>query len=79
MLNAYDNNPVWTSDPKRTVFREAARRSLPVSGLGTVGEKAAAAVADFLLIDMFANYCTGREDLKGAMAVAERQAKRLYR
>jgi len=79
MLNAYDSNPVWTSDPKRTVFREAARRSLPVSGLGTVGEKAATAVADFLLVDMFANYCTGREDLKGAMAIAERQAKRLYR
>jgi len=28
---------------------------------------------------MFANYCTGREDVKGAIAVAERQAKRIYR
>jgi len=28
---------------------------------------------------MFANYCTGREDAKGSIAFAERQAKRLYR
>ena len=34
---------------------------------------------DFLVLDMFANYCTGREDIKGAIAVAERQAKRIYR
>jgi len=28
---------------------------------------------------MFANFATGREDAKGAIAVAERQAKRIYR
>jgi multiple sugar transport system substrate-binding protein len=28
---------------------------------------------------MFANYCTGREDLKNSMAIAERQLKRIYR
>jgi hypothetical protein len=33
--------------------------------LGSVGEKAATALADFVLVDMFANYCTGREDAKG--------------
>jgi multiple sugar transport system substrate-binding protein len=78
-LNTYDNNPVWTADPKRTIFRDAARRSLPVSGLGSVGEKAASAIADFVLLDMFASYCTGREDLKGAIKFAERQFQRIYR
>jgi len=78
-LNAYDSNPVWTSDPKNTVFGQASKRSLPASGIGTPGERAAAAIADFLVVDMFANYCLGREDVKGAMAVCERQAKRLYR
>ena len=47
--------------------------------IGTIGEKAATVVADFIVVDMFANYCTGREDLKGAIAQAERQAKRIYR
>jgi multiple sugar transport system substrate-binding protein len=78
-LAAYEANPVWTKDPKNTVFRDAAKRTLPASGIGPVSEKAAAAIADFILVDMVANYCTGREDAKGAVAVAERQAKRLFR
>jgi multiple sugar transport system substrate-binding protein len=78
-LNAYDSNPVWTSDPKRTVFRDAAKRSLTAGGLGSVGEKAASAIADFVLVDMFASFCTNREDAKGAMKIAERQFQRIYR
>ena len=78
-LNAYDNNPIWTADPKNTVYRDVAKRTLTPAGLGSIGEKAAAAVADFIVVDMFANYCTGREDLKGAISVAERQARRIYR
>ena len=78
-LNAYDAAPVWTADPKSWVFSQASKRSLPASGIGTVGEKAATAIADFLVVDMFANYCTGREDAKGAIAIAERQLKRIYR
>lgn len=78
-LNAYDKNPIWTSDPKRTPYRDVSKRTLTPGGLGSLGEKAAAAVADFIVVDMFANYATGREDVKGAIAVAERQAKRIYR
>jgi multiple sugar transport system substrate-binding protein len=78
-LNAYDASPVWTADPKNKVFASASKRALPASGIGKPGEKAATAIADFLIVDMFANYCTGREDIKGAMAMAERQAKRIYR
>ena len=78
-LNEYDSNPVWTADPKTTPYRDVSKRTLTPAGLGTLGEKAAAAVADFIVVDMFANYVTGREDLKGAMAGAERQAKRIYR
>jgi len=78
-LNAYDNNPVWTADPKTTPFRDVAKRTLTAGGLGSVGEKAATAIADFVIIDMFANYCTGREDVKGSIAIAERQLKRIYR
>jgi multiple sugar transport system substrate-binding protein len=77
-LNTYDNIPVWTADPTRTIFRDAARRSLPVSGLGSVGEKAASAIADFVLLDMFASYCTGREDAKGTTKIARRQSQRIY-
>jgi multiple sugar transport system substrate-binding protein len=78
-LNAYAANPVWTEEPKRTAFRDAAERSLSIGGLGSVGEKAANAFFDFVLVDMFANYCTGREDAKSAIKIAERQLQRIYR
>jgi len=78
-LNAYDKNPIWTSDPKNTVFGEAAKRTLTAGGLGSVGEKAAAAISDFVVLDMFASFCTGREDAKGAIKIAERQLQRIYR
>ena len=78
-LNAYDSNPVWTADPKATPFRDVAKRTRTAGGLGSVGEKAATAISDFVVVDMFANYCTGREDVKGSISIAERQLKRIYR
>jgi multiple sugar transport system substrate-binding protein len=78
-LNAYEKNPIWTADPKNTPYRDVAKRSLTAGGLGSVGEKAATAIADFVVLDMFANYCTGREDVKGAIAIADRQLRRIYR
>jgi multiple sugar transport system substrate-binding protein len=78
-LNAYDANPVWTSDKKLTIVRDCAKRTLTAGGLGSVGEKAASALADFVVLDMFAAVCTGREPVKGAVAIAERQLKRIYR
>jgi multiple sugar transport system substrate-binding protein len=33
----------------------------------------------FCVVDMFASYCTGREDAKGAIKIAERQLQRIYR
>jgi multiple sugar transport system substrate-binding protein len=49
------------------------------AGVGQMGENAAAAIADFVLVDMFANYCTGSEDVQTAMKSAERSAKRIFR
>jgi multiple sugar transport system substrate-binding protein len=78
-LNAYDNNPVWKSDPKLSMLRDVAKRTLTAGGLGSVGEKAASALADFVLLDMVAAVCTGRATIKEAISMAERQAKRIYR
>jgi len=78
-LNAYDNNPVWTEDPKRAVFRDAPKRSLWAGYPGSIGEKAASALAEFIVVDMYANVCTGRETVEGAIKQAERQARRVYR
>jgi len=78
-LKVYDANPIWTADPKNTPYREVAATALTPAGVAPMSEGAAAAIADFVVVDMFANYCTGREDLKTAMATAERSAKRVFR
>ncbi len=78
-LNAYDANPVWSTDPKLSMLKDAGRRTLTAGGLGSVGEKAASALADFIVLDMLASVCTGRATIKDAISVAERQAKRIYR
>jgi multiple sugar transport system substrate-binding protein len=78
-LNAYDDNPVWKTDPKLSICRDVAKRTLTAGGLGSVGEKAASALADFIVLDMMASVCTGRASIKDAISVAERQAKRIYR
>jgi multiple sugar transport system substrate-binding protein len=78
-LNAYDSAPIWTEDPKNWVFSQASKRALPASGIGTPNEKAAEAIGDFIVVDMFANYCTGAKDAKSAVSEAERQLKRIYR
>jgi multiple sugar transport system substrate-binding protein len=78
-LNSYDENKVWKTDPKLSLVRDVAKRTLTAGGLGSVGEKAAAALADFVMLDMVASVCTGRATIKEAINVAERQAKRIYR
>ena len=78
-LNAYDSNPVWSTDPKLSMLKDASRRTLTAGGLGSVGEKAAGALADSVMLDLVASVCTGQASIKDAIAVAERQAKRIYR
>ncbi len=78
-LLGYDKNPVWTADPKTTPYQSVAQTASTPAGEAQMSENAAAAIADFVVVDMFANYCTGREDVKTAMASAERAAKRIFR
>jgi multiple sugar transport system substrate-binding protein len=78
-LLGYKANPIWTADPKNTPYRDVAETAQTPAGIGKMGENAASAIADFVVVDMFANYCTGREDVKTAMATAERSAKRIFR
>ncbi|MEM8741635.1 MAG: ABC transporter substrate-binding protein [Pseudomonadota bacterium] len=76
---AGDDFAFWDADPKLVAAKPAAWRTSTAGHLGSVGERAAAALADFIVLDMLANVCTGRQTPEGAMKLAERQAKRLYR
>ena len=78
-LNDYRDLPFWNADPKITPAKFAGERTLTAGYAGSVGEAAAAALADFIVLDMIANVCSGRETPEGAMKMAERQVQRLYR
>jgi multiple sugar transport system substrate-binding protein len=78
-LNAYDDNEVWKSDPKLSMLRDAGKRTLTAGGLGSVGQRAAAALADSIMLDMAATVATGQASIPEAIKVAERTAQRIYR
>ena len=48
-LKAYESNPIWTSDPKHTPYREAMKIMLPNGYAGEMGYASAATMADFII------------------------------
>lgn len=77
-LNFYDKNPIWTSDPKITPYRDTMKRMLPNGFAGTMGYASAAVMADYILLDMVAEAALGTASPKDAAANAEKKARRYY-
>ena len=78
-LKAFESLPVRTEDPKRTVFRDGSARSLHFGYAGDLGYAAAAALADFIVVDMMAGAAMGQQSPQEAMEQAERRAQRYYK
>ena len=78
-LAAFEGHPVWTEDPKRTVFRDVAKRSRSFAHSGSLGNAASEAFADFVVVNMVAEAATGAKTPKKAAADAQRRAERVYR
>lgn len=78
-LDAYASNPVWTSDPKTTPYRDAVKRMLWNGYSGPLGYSSAAAMADYIVVNMFAQACAGDMTPKEAAASAAKRASRYYR
>lgn len=78
-LQAYDQNPLWNTDPKIAAYRDVMRNALPQSYKGKPGAAAAAAKADFIVLNMFQSVCAGQQTPKEAAAEAQRRGERVYR
>jgi multiple sugar transport system substrate-binding protein len=78
-LKAYENDPAWFTDAKITAFREVSARARSGAYAGKLGQAAAAALADFVVVDMFAEAVTGQLTPREAMERAEKRAQRFYR
>ncbi|PLC48643.1 ABC transporter substrate-binding protein [Pollutimonas subterranea] len=78
-LKAYEANPIWTVDPKHTVYRDAAALMLDNGHAGPLGTASAAVMADYVLLDMIAGAASGSKSPKEAAQQAAERAKRYYK
>lgn len=78
-LKAYEANPIWTSDPKITVYRDVAARMVDNGYAGPLSAASATVMADYIVIDMVAAAASGSKTPKAAAAEAAERAKRYYK
>jgi multiple sugar transport system substrate-binding protein len=78
-LRAYAQTPFWKEDPKLTPFKDVVARMRWSGYAGDVGEASAAALADWIVVDMFAQAVSGQRSPKEAARDAERRLQRVYR
>jgi multiple sugar transport system substrate-binding protein len=78
-LKAYEKNPIWTSDPKHTPYREAMAVMRPVGYAGQMGYASAGCIADFIILDMVAEAASGSKTPKEAAERAQKRAERYYK
>jgi multiple sugar transport system substrate-binding protein len=78
-LPAWNDNPVWTADPKVTPFRDVLKYAIYDGYAGTLGGASAAVMGAFVVVDMFAEACTGNRTSKGAAQAAAERIKRYYK
>jgi multiple sugar transport system substrate-binding protein len=78
-LKAYESNPIWTEDPKHTPYRDAVKVMLDNGYSGKLGYASAASMADFIVVNMFAEACSGSQTPQAAAERAEKRAQRYYK
>jgi multiple sugar transport system substrate-binding protein len=78
-LRAYEKNPIWTVDPKHTPYRDVLKNTRPAGYEGKLGYASAAALGDFIVVDMFAEAASGDKSPKEAAERAQKRAERYYK
>jgi multiple sugar transport system substrate-binding protein len=70
---------VWSEDAQHVFFRDIVKGARHNGYAGRLGKASAAVLADFIVVDMFGEACTGRYTPKEALQRAEKRARRHYR
>ena len=78
-LKEYRKLSVWTSDPKNTAYRDCVKNMKWNGYPGPIGPGSAATMAEYVVVDMFANYCTRGMSADKAIARAEKAIARAYK
>jgi multiple sugar transport system substrate-binding protein len=77
-LKDYRNLPVWTEDPKHTPYRDCVKNMLWNGYEGPIGPASAAVMAEYVVVDLFANFCARGKSLNAAIDNAEKAIARYY-
>ncbi|MBB5754436.1 ABC transporter substrate-binding protein [Prosthecomicrobium pneumaticum] len=77
-LKAYENNPIWSSDRNYAPYAKASATLRPNGYAGPLGYASAGVMADYVLVDMYAEAVTGRSSPKEAIERAVKRANRYY-
>jgi multiple sugar transport system substrate-binding protein len=78
-LRAFEKNPIWTSDPKHTPYRNSMINMLPSGTAGKMGYASAGALSDFIVVNMVAEAASGSKTPKEAAERAQKRAERYYK
>jgi multiple sugar transport system substrate-binding protein len=78
-LKAYEANPIWTSDPKHTPYRDAMKVMRYHGYSGKLGYASAAAMADYIVVNMVAEAASGAQTPQAAAERAEKRALRYFK
>jgi multiple sugar transport system substrate-binding protein len=78
-LKDYDNNPLWSSDPKNKPYSNSMAVMLPNGYDGPMGYASAATMADFIMVNMVAEAASGSKTPKEAAERAQKRAERYYK
>lgn len=78
-LKSYYDLAAWKKDSRITPYRECTGRMLWNGYAGPLGAASAAAMSEYVIVDMFADACTGRKTPRAAALTAEKRLDRLYR
>ena len=77
-LKAYASNPIWTADPVFAPYSKASETLRTNGYAGPLGPASAGVMADYVLVDMYAEAVTGQQSPEDAAKRAETRAKRYY-
>jgi multiple sugar transport system substrate-binding protein len=78
-LKAYRDLPVWTENPKHLAYRDCVKNMLWNGYAGPVGPASAAVMAEYVVVDLFANYCARGVSLDKCVENAEQAIARYYK
>jgi multiple sugar transport system substrate-binding protein len=78
-LKQFYDLPAWRQDARITPYRECAARQFPDSYAAAPCTASAAAMSEYIIVDMFAEACTGKKTPKQAALTAEKRLARFYR